>query len=127
MSAPTILIVEADLLVRHALAEYLRECGYQVFEAVEVGEARQILSDTTTSVDIVLADVNAQSADGFELASWVRQVRPDIQLLLAGAVASAAKKAGDLCHDGPALSKPYDHQIVLDRIRRLLAARDRQC
>jgi len=30
----SILIVESDVLVRHRLAEYLRECGYQVLEAL---------------------------------------------------------------------------------------------
>ena len=36
-----------------------------------------------------------------------------------------AAEAGDICQEGPALSKPYDHRVVLDYIQRLLAARDR--
>jgi DNA-binding response OmpR family regulator len=125
ISTPTILIVEQDILIRHPLAEYLRECGYLVLEAVDGAEAQQVLSDPGRPVDIVLADVNAPGAGGFGLASWIRGNRPGVQVLLAGTVASAAEKAGDLCNDGPTLSKPYDHQIVLDRIRRALAARDR--
>jgi DNA-binding response OmpR family regulator len=126
MTLPTILIVEHDVLVRGPLAAYLRECGYQVLEAVDAGEARQILSDAARSVDVVLADVNDRGGDGFELARWARRMRPEIQIVLAGSVASVAEKAGDLCGEGPTLSKPYDHQIVLDRIRRLLATRDRK-
>ena len=30
VSAPTILLVESDILARNPLAEYLHECGYQV-------------------------------------------------------------------------------------------------
>ena len=48
-----------------------------------------------------------------------------IEVILAVTVAKAAEKAGDLCQDGPALSKPYD-KLVLDHIQRLLAARDRR-
>jgi hypothetical protein len=36
------------------------------------------------------------------------------------------RAAGKLCADGPMLIKPYDHQIVLDRIKRLLATRARE-
>jgi hypothetical protein len=31
-----------------------------------------------------------------------------------------------LCEEGPLLAKPYDHSIVLQRIKRLIAARERQ-
>jgi DNA-binding response OmpR family regulator len=31
--SPVVLLVEHDIIVRHALAEYLRECGFTVFEA----------------------------------------------------------------------------------------------
>jgi hypothetical protein len=35
---------------------------------------------------------------------------------LAGTIATAAEKAGDICQEGPALSKPYDHRLVLGYI-----------
>jgi hypothetical protein len=44
---------------------------------------------------------------------------------MAATVEKAAEKAGDLCREGPAITKPYDHKIVLQRIRRLLASRRR--
>jgi DNA-binding response OmpR family regulator len=56
MSDPCILIVEEDLLVRTALAEYLRECGYLVLEASNAGDARSLLEDGSRRVDIVLAE-----------------------------------------------------------------------
>lgn len=122
-----ILIVEADILVRSPLADYLRECGYRVLEAVDGLEARKILADTASgAVDIVLANTAANGDNGFALASWIRANFPDIEVALAGTVTKAAEKASDLCEDGPSLSKPYDHSLVLDQIRRLLAARDRK-
>jgi len=48
---------------------------------------------------------------------------PEIEFVLAGNVAAAAQAAGDLCERGPHLSRPYDPQLVLDRIRRALATR----
>lgn len=120
-----ILIVESDVLVRQPLAEYLRECGYRVIEAVNDAEAREFFAKGVAQVDAVLADVHTSGEARFSLASWIRQNYPGTRVLLAGTMATAAQKAGDLCEEGPALSKPYDHRLVLDYIKRMLAARDR--
>lgn len=125
MSEPCVLLVEADILVRHPLAEYLRECGYTVLEAANTDDARKLLAEGPQVVDAVLADVDAAGEGGFALAAFVRANHPGVPVILAGSVAKAVASAGDLCREGPALAKPYDHQLVLDRIRRLLAARDR--
>jgi CheY-like chemotaxis protein len=122
---PTILILEADILVRHPLSEYLRECGYRVLEASTTTEARTYVVDTDLSIDIILADIASPGEGGFALASWIRANHPHIQVALASTVDKAAQKAGDLCREGPALTKPYDHQFILDHVRRLTAARDR--
>ena len=106
MSDSCILIVEEDLLVRTPLAEYLRECGYLVLEASSTGDARILLEDGSRRVDIVLAEVKSCEPSGFALASWVRTHLPNTQVVLAGTIATAAEKAGDLCQEGPALSKP---------------------
>jgi DNA-binding response OmpR family regulator len=124
---PYVLIVDADILVRHPLAEYLRECGYRVLQASNLDEARKLFTQRRRRllIDVVLADVNAPGSESaFAFAAWVRSNRPGVQVILAGAVSVAAEQAGDLCTDGP-LTKPYHHQLVLDRIRRLRAARDR--
>jgi DNA-binding response OmpR family regulator len=122
MTQPRLLIVESDILIRHPLAEYLRECGYQVLEAMDADEARQIV-ESEGEVDVVLADADAPGASGFAFASWLRREHPQIKVVLAGNVAVATEKAGDLCEEGPNLAKPYDHRMVLNHIRRLLASR----
>ncbi len=122
---PGLLIVEADVLARHPLAEYLRECGYRVFEAANIAEAQLLLNQQGTAIDAVLADAS-RGSDGFTLASWVRQHLPTVQVTLASSVGNATKKAAGLCEDGPATARPYDHQLVLQTIRRLVAERDRK-
>jgi DNA-binding NtrC family response regulator len=124
VTQPCILIVDADVLIRHPLAEYLRECGFRVLEAASVTEARQVLEEGRLPIDVVFADVDA-SGDGFALAAWIRGNHPFVRVILAGSHATAAESAGDLCEDGPIAAKPYDHQFLLAEIRRLLAARER--
>lgn len=125
MNEPCVLLVDADELVRTPLAQYLRECGYRVLEAVNSAEARKLLSKGSHTIDIVLADIQTLGGGGFVFAAWVRQNNPGMRVLLAGTIAAVAGKAGDLCEEDPPIRKPYHHQLVLDRIRRLLAERDR--
>jgi DNA-binding NtrC family response regulator len=122
--SPCILLVECDIIVRNPLAEYLRECGYRVLEAVNAAEARKLLG-VADDISLVLADGDGPEGGGFVLQSWIRENYPHIAVILAGSTARAVEKAGEICKAGPAVSRPYHHQSVLDTIRRLLAARDR--
>lgn len=117
----TVLVVEDEVLVRMVIADYLRECGYHVVEAGSAAEAIIVL-ESPEPVDIVFSDVQMPGEmDGFGLARWVRQNRPNLKMLLTSGNARAADTAGDLCEEGPLEAKPYHPQTVLGRIQRLLA------
>lgn len=123
----TVLVVENDVLVRITICEYLRHCGYRVIEAVHAEEAVTLLSVPNVAVDVALAAVKLPGAmDGFALGQWIRQNRPNVDVVLAGNVVRAADAAANLCETGPTLSRPYDPQLVVDRIRRLRALRSRR-
>lgn len=123
---PGVLVVDADVLVRHVLAEYLRHCGYRVVEAASTDEAQSLLATGEVRVDVVLADAQAPGAiSGFGFRRWLREAYPDLDVVLAGAPVQAAEKAANLCEDGPHLARPYEPQHVVDYIKRLRAARER--
>ena len=118
----TILVVEDEVLIRFQIAAYLRDCGFRVIEAANAGEAVLVLKDPDLAVNIVLSDVEMPGEmDGFALAHWIRKERPGLPVILAGSPARAADAAADLCESGPTLAKPYEPQILLDRIKSALA------
>lgn len=126
-SPSSVLIVDSDIISRHAIADYLRHCGYSVVEAADTDEAIVALGDAALQVDVILCDVAAAGTrSGFELATWVRQNRSELEVRLAGSVAKAADAAADLCESGPHLARPYEPQSVVDYITRLRAARERR-
>jgi DNA-binding response OmpR family regulator len=123
---PSVLVLEPDVIVRTEIAEYLRACGYRVAEAADGKEAMQLLTESGIAFQVLLADATASGVpDGFEIARWVRSNKREMRIILSGTPERASDEAGGLCEDGPMLVKPYDHQILLDRIKRLIAARDR--
>jgi DNA-binding NtrC family response regulator len=123
----TVLVIDDEVLIRISIAQYLRDCGYRVLEAANADEAVTILQKPDIQVNVVLCDVEMPgSMNGFGFMKWARELRPGLTVILAGTAERAANAAAELCEDGPMLMKPYDPQIVLDHIKRLLAARARQ-
>jgi CheY-like chemotaxis protein len=122
-AGPIVLVVEDEWIVRMAIAEYLRECGYRVIEASNAHEAIAALNEDAR-INIVFSDVKMPgSIDGFGLARWVRRERPGIKIILTSGVVRAVEAAGDLCDGGPIMAKPYSHTELERRIRILLADR----
>ena len=64
------------------------------------------------------------SMNGFGFAQSARSVRPELQILFAGTPERTVQT--ELCEVGPMLKRPYEHRLVLDRIKRLVAARAQQ-
>ena len=74
----TILVVEDDVLVRMPIAQYLRDCGYKVIEAVNAEEAMTVLLHKETLVDIVFSDIEMPgSVDGFGLRDRLESAARD--------------------------------------------------
>jgi DNA-binding LytR/AlgR family response regulator len=97
-----------------------------VFEAVHAEEAVLVLEHAKFTVHVILSAIDMPgSMNGFQLSQWVRAHHPGVEVILAGTVQRAANAAADLCEDGPHLMKPYDPQMVVSRIKRSLAARER--
>jgi CheY-like chemotaxis protein len=117
---PSVLVVEDEVLLRLAIADYLRECGLHVFEACDVIEAKVILA-SNVGVDVVFSDVQLPGAeDGFALARWVREHHASVQVIMTSGWVAASDKARDLCHSGTVVQKPYEHEAVLQRIQALV-------
>lgn len=122
-----LIVADADVLIRNALAEYLRNCGYKVFEAATSDEVIIALEEGAVGIDALLADAQLTGKfNAFELRIWVREHYPDVEIVLAGNIDSAAKAAGNLCDEGPHLQRPYEPERVAAHIKRLLAATRRQ-
>ena len=122
----SVLIVDGDVITRHAIAEYLRQCGYAVVEGANTYEALKALGELSLGIDGILCDAGAVgSRSAFELSTWVRSNRPELEVRLAGSLESIAKTAAQLRESGPHLARPYKTQAFIEYIKQLRAARDR--
>jgi DNA-binding response OmpR family regulator len=113
-----VMVVDADILARMAIADYLRDCGYKVIEGVSGAEVLAVLK-AGHKIEVLLIDMQLRSSeDGFALAREIRAQHPDMIVVRTSATAKLADKAADLCEDGP-LVKPYQPEELLRRIQDL--------
>jgi CheY-like chemotaxis protein len=83
-------VVDDEILIRKAVADFLRACGYRVLEASNAAEA-QVVFKAGAPVEILISDVNMPGhMNGFCLAQWVRQEYPDVLAIIGVAVRAAA-------------------------------------
>jgi DNA-binding response OmpR family regulator len=122
---PDVLLVEADIVARSPLADYLRQCGFRVIEAANGDEAKLALKAPDLNIHAVLVDMQTEGG-GFALWQWIRAEKLDVQVLLAGSTEKTIEQAASLCNEGPALVKPYEHHLVRERIRQAMARRERR-
>lgn len=121
-----ILLVEADVLVRFALADYLRGCDLMVIEAGGADDARAVLL-AGPRIDVLLSDAQlAGGGSGFVLAQWVRRHRPQTDIVLTASLASKAQAASDLAARDPACKPPSDAAGLVAKLNGLLAERKRR-
>jgi CheY-like chemotaxis protein len=121
--AEVVMVAETDVFVRATVAEYIRQCGYKVYEAVSAVEALEVLR-AGHKVDVVLSDASRSGPlDGFALAQQIRQEFSSVEIILTSGLPMKAQKAGELCDRAP-LEKPYHHDEILRRLSILFRKRE---
>ena len=118
-----VLFVEDEVLIRAAVAEYLRRLGYMVVEAADAAEAMAVIS-SGEPIDIVLSDVDLPGPmDGLGLASWINRRRsaPPVLLTSGRGIGISARKIPA----GSFIPKPYHLRALAERLELMLASGDR--
>jgi DNA-binding NtrC family response regulator len=120
----TVLIVEDEVLIRFALADFLRDHNCKVYEAHDGEEAIQLLSFYKADIDVVFTDVRLPgSINGFALANWLERYRPNTAVILgSGYPIDLANVAAT---GVAAFSKPYDLKAIRQTMDALLDKRRR--
>src|SRR6266487_2868470 len=114
-----IFVVEGDEALNHNVINSLRKDGYIVQGVTNGSDAVRVL--WAEEYDVVLCDLKAPGADGFELLQWLRASRPNTRMILIGGSDSSALRMQAL-ESGAAgyLEKPLDLHLLKEELRRLL-------
>ena len=113
-----ILVVEDNDSIRRMTMARLQELGARVRDANNAPSALELLK-RDSPVDLMLTDVVMPGGmSGLELAHAVREIRPEIKIILASGFASTFPTTGGVV--GELLQKPYRDEDLIRTIRRAL-------
>lgn len=117
-SAPAILLVEDEVLLRMVTADHLRALGYMVLEAANASEAIKMLQ-STVHIDAVLSDIRMpDERNGVALARWIKTHRPDLPVVLVSGEEPPSISPNEI---EAFFAKPYYVDDIVDFIATRLA------
>lgn len=115
-SAPTILVVEDDDIVRMLIVDVLEELEFKVLEADGSEQALEILNDASKLIDLMMTDVGLPGMDGRELATEARKLRPALPILFASGYAETIEVPAGM----HSIGKPFSIDQLRDKVKSLL-------
>lgn len=107
-AARTILVVEDEERVRRLTARRLKKLGYAILEAPD-GYAGYEMFQSNPAIDLVFTDiVMTKGMSGYDLAKKIKDINPNVKLLLTSGYAEDLVNAEKLAETGlRLLRKPY--------------------
>ncbi|HLO90700.1 MAG TPA: sigma-54 dependent transcriptional regulator [Lentimicrobium sp.] len=115
-----ILVVDDERIVRVTISDDLRDAGYKVREFSSASSALQHLREADAAVDIIITDLKMPEMDGLEFLSKIKQINPDIYVLLMtahGSIQTAVEAMKLGAYDY--LTKPFNIDELLLIINRI--------
>lgn len=121
-SGETVLVVNDEEVIRFLVADALREAGFKVLLAGD-GVGGLKLLNSRADIDLLLTDVGLPGGmNGRQLADAARRSRPGLKVIfITGYAETAAVGAGDLEAGMAVMTKPFEIDMLLTRMRQMLS------
>jgi two-component system response regulator FlrC len=120
----SVLVVEDDAALREALIDTLRAAGLAAIPACDAAAALPLLE--TEEIALVISDVQMPGLNGYQLLTSIKQLRPDLPVVLMTAYGTVAQAVSAM-REGATdyIVKPFDAQALIEMARRQLASRSK--
>jgi two-component system, cell cycle sensor histidine kinase and response regulator CckA len=118
----TVLLVEDEDMVRDMAGAFLRRSGYTVLEAVDGENALDIISKTTSPIDLIVTDIVMPRMGGHELIARVRETidHPKV-LFMSGYTETAIIRESVLLPGTGFIQKPFTLESFLQKVCDILS------
>jgi two-component system, cell cycle sensor histidine kinase and response regulator CckA len=114
----TLLLVEDEAVVRRAMSEFLRGCGYTVLEATDGQQAIEQARQHSGAIHLAVTDVVMPNMSGSQLADELSRVRPETKVLyVSGYAHGMLEKHGLDARTTQLLQKPFTLTALAAKVR----------
>lgn len=77
-----VFVVDDERIVRVTIADDLKDAGFKVREFSSATSALQYLREVDSAVDVIITDLKMPEMDGLEFLKKLKQINPDIYVLM---------------------------------------------
>ena len=118
----TILVLEDDISVRHISVRVLRRLGYDVLEAANGDDAKQLIARSAhKKIDLLLTDMVLPQMSGRQFADWLRTTSPHTKVIFISGYLEESLHPGERRDEAMFfLAKPFDPEQLATKIREAL-------
>ena len=115
----TVLVVEDEEPLRHAISKLLRRKGLTVIEAGDSGRAVDLFRVNAPNIDLVLLDMTLPGMCGREVLEELRRIRPGIGVIVTSAYGEEhALKVMNARKPWLYIRKPFQFTDLMDLLRK---------
>jgi PAS domain S-box-containing protein len=116
-----VLVIDDEPTIRMLIAEVLAESGYAVIEAPDGPSGLRVL-ESNAKIDLLITDVGLPGGlNGRQVADAARLTRPGLKVLfITGYAENAVVGRGRLENGMYVLTKPFQMEILAERIRDII-------
>lgn len=90
-----VLLVDDEEMMRDVASAMLGRLGFEVYLAKDGVEAVEVFLEKSTEISVVLSDLTMPRMNGWETLTALRQIRPNIPVILTSGYDEAQAIAGD--------------------------------
>jgi PAS domain S-box-containing protein len=117
----TILVLEDDISVRHLSVRVLQSLGYEVLEAANGDDAKQLIGRSANKkIDLLLTDMVMPQMSGRRFADWMNKTSPGTKVVFISGYLQESLQPGDRQDKEMFLPKPFDPEQLAAKIREAL-------
>lgn len=119
--SPMLLVADDEEQVRLLAARILEAEGFRVMLADNGRRALELVREAPAPPDLLLTDLIMPGMGGWDLATAMRQFRPDLPVIyMSGFVGPENSMRGLVPDDATFLQKPFSHASLLEVIETYL-------
>jgi two-component system cell cycle sensor histidine kinase/response regulator CckA len=116
-----ILLIDDDKPIRDLVIEFLETLGYQVHAEADGNSGLNYFRENHSEINLVIMDMIMPEMGGVELFSEIKEIQPDIRILLSSGYGSQKGSILNLIQQGtPFLQKPISLKELSDAVAKIL-------
>jgi two-component system NtrC family response regulator len=121
-TAPTVLLVDDEEMIRNTLSLLLKSEGYNVYAAEDGSAALDVFRHRRGEINLIITDLKMSDMNGYELITALRAMDAKLPIIALTGMADAKLEGAVNAFGARLLAKPMTRAILTKAVEQALKA-----